>query len=87
MSEWHGKVALVTGGRSGIGAAIAAGLRAKGATVITSQRGADPVHDTIQADFLDTTAPARTSVPSASRTPIARPFSVRMAVTSARTLI
>ena len=27
--------------------------------MITSQRGADPVHDTIQADFLDTTAPAR----------------------------
>ena len=36
-----GKVALVTGGRSGIGQAIARKLAADGARVFTAQRGQD----------------------------------------------
>ena len=52
MSEFAGKVALVTGGRSGIGAACAAMLKAEDARVFTAQRGVEPVHEGIQADFL-----------------------------------
>lgn len=59
MSGMAGKVALVTGGRSGIGAAIAAALAAEGARVFTAQRGAEPVHEGIVADFLDPDAPER----------------------------
>ena len=59
MTDWRGKVALVTGGRSGIGAAIAAALASKGVQVITAQRGVDPVHASIRADFLEPAAPAR----------------------------
>ncbi len=53
----HGKCALVTGGRSGIGAAIAARLAEDGAKVVTAQRGVDPVFDSIGADFTDLAAP------------------------------
>lgn len=53
MTDWAGKVALVTGGRSGIGASIARILAAKGVRVITAQRGADPQNECIQADFLE----------------------------------
>ncbi|MEM6466836.1 MAG: SDR family NAD(P)-dependent oxidoreductase, partial [Pseudomonadota bacterium] len=42
MSGWQDKVALVTGGRSGIGAAIAAGLAERDVRVLTAQRGEDP---------------------------------------------
>nr|WP_255011013.1 SDR family oxidoreductase [Roseovarius sp. M141] len=59
MTAWSEKVALVTGGRSGIGAAIAKKLSMNGVRVITAQRGADPEHPSIQADFLDPQAPAR----------------------------
>ncbi|MEM7189526.1 MAG: SDR family oxidoreductase [Pseudomonadota bacterium] len=59
MSEFAGKVALVTGGRSGIGAAIAAALSDDGARVFTAQRGADTAHDFIKADFLDPIAPEK----------------------------
>ena len=59
MTDWTGKVALVTGGRSGIGAAIAARLSSNGAKVITAQRGADPSHSFIAADFLDPSEPQR----------------------------
>ena len=59
MNEWAGKVALVTGGRSGIGAAIAAALAGCGVRVFTAQRGADPLHEGIEADFLDPAAPER----------------------------
>ena len=59
MTAWRDKVALVTGGRSGIGAAIAEKLTAKGVRVFTAQRGADPANDWIAADFLEADAPGR----------------------------
>ena len=39
MSRFQGKVTLVTGGRSGIGQAIARRLASEGARVFTAQRG------------------------------------------------
>ena len=59
MTRFANKVVLVTGGRSGIGAATAARFAAEGATVVTAQRGADPEHEWIEADFLDPTTPER----------------------------
>ena len=59
MTNWAEKVALVTGGRSGIGAAIVAALSSCGVRVITAQRGADPNCECIEADFLDPATPAR----------------------------
>lgn len=53
MTCFAGKVALVTGGRSGIGQAIARRLKADGATVITAQRGADAEFDWIEADLSE----------------------------------
>ena len=57
MTGLSGKVALVTGGRSGIGAAIAAALADCGARVLTAQRGRDSKHEGVIADFLDPDAP------------------------------
>ncbi|WP_293572597.1 SDR family oxidoreductase [Phaeobacter sp.] len=59
MTNWSEKVALVTGGRSGIGAAIAAKFASLGVTVITAQRGKDPVHPCVSADFLNPSEPER----------------------------
>jgi len=57
MKRFEGKVALVTGGRSGIGQAIARRLHDEGATVITAQRGKDKIFDSITADFSDPQTP------------------------------
>lgn len=59
MNRFDGTVALVTGGRSGIGQAIARRLRDEGARVFTAQRGSEPEFEGIAADFTD---PASASV-------------------------
>lgn len=59
MSRFEGRVALVTGGRSGIGQAIARRLRDEGARVLTAQRGADAEFEGLAADFTDPATPAR----------------------------
>ncbi|UWQ93818.1 SDR family oxidoreductase (plasmid) [Rhodobacteraceae bacterium M382] len=59
MKRFENKVALVTGGRSGIGRAIARRLRDEGAQVFTAQRGNDSEFDAIPADFLDPASPAQ----------------------------
>ncbi|NOD93420.1 SDR family oxidoreductase [Ruegeria sp. HKCCD4884] len=59
MKRFEGKVALVTGGRSGIGQAIARRLRDEGAQVFTAQRGEDSQFQGIAADFNDPASPAQ----------------------------
>ncbi|MET2831186.1 SDR family NAD(P)-dependent oxidoreductase [Mesorhizobium shangrilense] len=51
MNRFEGRVALVTGGRTGIGLAIARRLREEGARVFTAQRGDDPEFESIVIDF------------------------------------
>ena len=43
MDKWNGRVALVTGASSGIGAAISKALVQRGMTVIGASRGVDKV--------------------------------------------
>ena len=59
MRRFEGRVALVTGGRSGIGGAIAQRLASEGARVFTAQRGADPLREWVEADLADPASPAR----------------------------
>lgn len=59
MKRFQDKVALITGGRSGIGRAIARRLRDEGARVFTAQRGADDEFDHVIADLSDPTEPKR----------------------------
>ena len=59
MMRFQGKVALVTGGRTGIGQAIARRLRDEGAHVFTAQRSEDLEFDSIISDFTDLDCPAR----------------------------
>jgi meso-butanediol dehydrogenase/(S,S)-butanediol dehydrogenase/diacetyl reductase len=53
MKRFNQKVALVTGGRSGIGRAVARRLREEGAEVYTAQRGADEEFPSIPVDLSD----------------------------------
>lgn len=57
MSETAQKVALVTGGRSGIGLACARRLAADGIRVFTAQRQDADGFETIRADLADPEAP------------------------------
>lgn len=53
MTKFHEKVALITGGRSGIGRAVARRLHREGAQVFTAQRQVDEEFPFITADFSD----------------------------------
>ncbi|WP_377190718.1 SDR family NAD(P)-dependent oxidoreductase [Ruegeria meonggei] len=57
MTRFQGKTALVTGGRSGIGRAIAQHLQQDGARVFTAQRGSDPDFEGVEADFSTADSP------------------------------
>ncbi|WP_166821153.1 SDR family NAD(P)-dependent oxidoreductase [Brevibacterium limosum] len=53
MNRFDGRTALVTGGRSGIGRAVARRLRDEGAQICTAQRGADEEFPSVAVDLSD----------------------------------
>lgn len=59
LKRFENKIALVTGGRSGIGQAIARRLCDEGATVITAQRSEDKEFGWVEADFSNPDSPER----------------------------
>ncbi|WP_449267346.1 SDR family NAD(P)-dependent oxidoreductase [Fodinicurvata halophila] len=59
MKRFAGKVALVTGGRTGIGQAIARRLSAERARVLTAQRRQDAEFEGIVADFTEPACPGQ----------------------------
>jgi meso-butanediol dehydrogenase/(S,S)-butanediol dehydrogenase/diacetyl reductase len=59
MSRFNDKVVLITGGRSGIGQAIAKRFDDEGAKVFTAQRGEDPLFEHFIVDFTEPEAPDR----------------------------
>lgn len=65
--RFAGKVALVTGGRSGIGQAIARRMAMDGARVFTAQRGGDAEFEGIEADFTDTASPEKVVAEAVTR--------------------
>ncbi|MBB3139709.1 SDR family NAD(P)-dependent oxidoreductase [Halomonas organivorans] len=67
MMRFQDKIALVTGGRSGIGQAIARRLRDEGARVFTAQRSQDTEFEWLPADFTDPTSPAQVVTELVSR--------------------
>lgn len=58
MRRLEGRVALVTGGRAGIGRAICERMREEGARVFSAQRGRDDAGECIRADLADPASPA-----------------------------
>lgn len=67
MKRFEGKVALVTGGRSGIGQAIARRLSDEGARVFTAQRGEDKAFEAVAVDIGNPHDAARTVESVAAR--------------------
>ena len=59
MSFFEDKTVLITGGRTGIGAACAERFEEAGAKVVTAQRQKDNRFENITADFLDPETPKR----------------------------
>ena len=59
MNRFNNKIVLGTGGRSGIGQAIARRMRDEGAHVFTAQRGSDSEFDSFSVDFSDPVSASR----------------------------